>query len=157
LTAGLKLSARYDVLGLLGAGASADVYRVRDLASGEERALKVLRDPGDAAGALAFRREFLLLLRLRHPSLVNVFEFETLPDGRPAFSAEIVEGEGLGTVFDRTKKRFEVFRTTKRDEPITVEAGFINAFGGLSVPGWPAGSLEADVFPQNRKEPALDA
>ncbi|MBM3855794.1 MAG: serine/threonine protein kinase, partial [Verrucomicrobia bacterium] len=98
MSAQVTLSARYDVLGLLGSGSSADVYRVRDLASGEERALKVLRDPGDAAAVLAFRREFLLLLRMRHPALVNVHEFEVLPDGRPAFSAEVVSGDSLGAL-----------------------------------------------------------
>jgi serine phosphatase RsbU (regulator of sigma subunit)/tetratricopeptide (TPR) repeat protein len=95
---GVRLSGRYEVVGLLGAGSQADVYRVRDLASGEVRALKALRNFADPAAVLAFRREFLLLNRLRHPAMVEVFEFETLADGRPAFTAEIIAGRGLGEV-----------------------------------------------------------
>ncbi len=95
---GEALSGRYQILSRLGQGASADVYRVRDAASGRELALKVMRQVPEAGEALAFRREFLLLTRLRHPGLVQVFDFEVLPDGRPCFSAEIVEGKSLGDV-----------------------------------------------------------
>jgi serine/threonine protein kinase len=62
----------YEVLGRLGTGGTADVFRARESATGRQLALKVLRPdtaakPGELA---AFVREAKTLQRLSHPGLV---------------------------------------------------------------------------------------
>lgn len=97
------LANRYMVLGTLGAGAMGEVCRVLDLTSGRELALKVLTLPEGQAvtrdGALLrFKQEFRLMTQVRHPRCCQVHEFGLLPDGRPYFTMELVEGQGLDEV-----------------------------------------------------------
>lgn len=91
----------YDVLTLLGAGASARVWRARRLADDRLLAVKVLpvRD-GDVTGAL---REAAVLSRVRHEHLVHLYDVLPLPgpDGRPAAVAlamQLAEGGSLAGV-----------------------------------------------------------
>ncbi len=90
---------RYQVLGALGEGAMGRVCRALDLATGREVAMKVLAlsatGPARQAALLRFKQEFRLMTRVRHPHCCAVHEFGVLPDGRPYFTMELVEGHGL--------------------------------------------------------------
>ena len=92
---GERIAGRYEVLGRLGEGSTAHVFRVRDALDGREIALKLLKRSPDGLEDEAFRREFSLMARLHHRALAKVFDFDILGDGRPYFTMEIVEGRSL--------------------------------------------------------------
>jgi len=82
---GETLAGRYKLIGLLGHGGMADVYRAWDSERSTEVAVKVLRE--DYAEEPEFIRRFTAeaqaLARLDHPNIVRFYSFEQ--DGRVAF------------------------------------------------------------------------
>jgi hypothetical protein len=74
LEMGTRLGDRYEVEGLLGAGAFADVYRARDRdVTDHVVALKILRAPaGDAQSVHTALRELQLIASVFHPSVVQL-------------------------------------------------------------------------------------
>lgn len=98
----------YDVLGRLGQGASAAVWRARRHADGLVVALKVLARPdGDVGAAL---REAGLLAAVRHPHVVRLYDVLPLPDpetGRPAavvLATQLAGGGSLAQVLARRRR-----------------------------------------------------
>jgi serine phosphatase RsbU (regulator of sigma subunit)/serine/threonine protein kinase/tetratricopeptide (TPR) repeat protein len=87
---------RYEILSLLGEGGMGQVYRVQDTVTGKECALKVLAQKilSDEA-LLQFKQEFWFMTRLRHPHIIQVYEYGVLPDGAPYLTMEIVPGQEL--------------------------------------------------------------
>src|SRR5262245_3393861 len=75
----LAIGDRYRVLAHLGRGGSADVYRVCEIAGGQELALKRLRrDLGPARLpelTKHLEREFYALAQLRHPRVIEVYDY----------------------------------------------------------------------------------
>ncbi len=93
-----QLTNRYRILSLLGQGGMGSVFLAEDASSGDRVALKTLslQSAGDPAEALVrFRQEFRAMARLRHPNIVEVYDFGQLDDGTPFFTMEVVEGCGL--------------------------------------------------------------
>jgi len=88
-----RLVGRFGVEARLGAGASAQVFRLRDRRSGALRALKVLGAP-TAARRARFEREMALLQSVRHPNVVGV-EGVVEVGGSPALVMEYVAGPSL--------------------------------------------------------------
>ncbi len=97
---------RFSVLGPLGVGGAGRVVLVEDrLRPGSRLALKELLDtrPEDTA---ALHREFATLATLRHPSLVEVFEFDVdAESGRSQFTMEHVDGEDIVATIRREGPR----------------------------------------------------
>jgi serine/threonine protein kinase len=94
----------YKVTEFLGEGGMGTVYRCEHVALGREYALKVLRSKvveRDPTSAQRFLREARTAARVRHPNIVDVFDYGTLPDGRPYFVMELLEGESLADRVDR--------------------------------------------------------
>ena len=94
----------YKVVEFLGEGGMGTVYRCEHVALGREYALKVLRAKvveRDPTSAQRFLREARTAARVRHPNIVDVFDYGTLPDGRPYFVMELLEGESLADRVDR--------------------------------------------------------
>ncbi len=92
----------YEILGLLGEGAQARVYRARDRVLGREVALKELRLAGDlppGAGA-RFLAEARHLARVDHPNVVRIHSVEEV-DGRIRIALERIEGRTLAEVVAR--------------------------------------------------------
>jgi len=87
---------RFRIVEALGHGGMADVYRVVDGDTREERALKVIRD--DFAGEPLFLGRFCLeaanTLLVDHPNVVRLEEIGVVDD-RPYFTLEVIEGETL--------------------------------------------------------------
>src|SRR5262249_11293994 len=77
----------YEILGLLGRGGQAVVYKARDKRLKRLVALKMLRtmDAGDSRTLERFRREAEALARLHHPNIVQIFEVGE-QDGTPFFA-----------------------------------------------------------------------
>lgn len=86
---------RFEVLAVLGRGASGTVYRAVDRTVAREVALKVLEAPLDAEAAaqrrLRFAREGEVAAALSHPAIVRVHTAGELPDGRAFLAYELVE------------------------------------------------------------------
>jgi serine/threonine protein kinase len=89
---------QYRVHEFLGEGGMGTVFEVEHVALSRRYALKVLRtkvierDPG---AAQKFLREARTAARVRHPNIVDVVDFGHLPDGRPYFVMELLEGQSL--------------------------------------------------------------
>jgi len=82
----------------LGEGGMGTVYRVEHTVLGRQYALKVLRPKvveRETTAAQRFVREARAAARVRHPHIVDVFDFGHFPDGRPYFVMELCEGESL--------------------------------------------------------------
>ena len=86
----------YKVVGELGRGAMGVVYKARQTALNRLVALKLVL-AGTAAGAdelFLFRREAEALGRLKHPHVVQVYDYGEY-DGQPFLAMEMVEGTTL--------------------------------------------------------------
>jgi|GEM_PF-3499582 len=89
------IAGRFEVLGLLGSGGAANVYRVRDRLVGEEVALKLLRKScRDPVGEERLLQELQMLRRLNHPTIVRPHDVG-MWDGRPWFTMELLHGRSL--------------------------------------------------------------
>lgn len=87
----------YRVEELCGRGGFATVYRVRHDVLGRTAALKLLH-PGLATSPsmlARFEREARTVARLGHPNTVEIYDFGKLPNGRPYFVMEWLEGHTL--------------------------------------------------------------
>ena len=75
LSEGTVLNDRYEVRRLIGAGGMSVVYEGRDIISGVDVALKVLKSDfsGDEAQIERFKREALNVSTLHHPNIVKVY------------------------------------------------------------------------------------
>jgi serine/threonine protein kinase len=88
----------YRLIERLGEGGMGTVFRVEHVVLGRHYALKVLRAQvveKAATAAQRFVREARAAARVRHPNIVDVFDFGYFPDGRPYFVMELCEGESL--------------------------------------------------------------
>jgi serine/threonine protein kinase/tetratricopeptide (TPR) repeat protein len=114
-----RFSNRYKIIQDLGAGGIGRVYKAYDLWNRKEIALKILTiGKQDLLALERFKNEFLLLTQLRHPGVVEVFDFgytkssmsadhtneephfDLLPGEVPYFTMEFVEGKTLYQSFD---------------------------------------------------------
>ena len=133
-----KLAKRYNPVRSLGEGAMGIVWLVDDLVERRQVALKAI---GRARGgedrvrtALAFKQEFRLMTRLRHPNCCGVYDYGVLEDGAPFFTMEVVPGHGLDELLPLDP-------ATLRD----VLAQLLRALGHVHD----LGLVHGDVKPQN--------
>lgn len=89
-----SLQARYRPLGVLGRGAMGAVYAAVDQRLGRRVAVKVLLRPPGESELLRFRREAQGLAGLRHPHVMEVYDFGVAPEG-PYLVTEFLEGASL--------------------------------------------------------------
>ena len=109
-TTGATLCGRYRLEAAVARGASAAVFRATDLELGEVVAIKVLLPDGvfatpEARGAqLGFREEAVSAMRLGHPAILRVFNYER--EGDCEFLVmEYVAGETLSELAKRRPER----------------------------------------------------
>jgi Nif-specific regulatory protein len=94
----LVVNQRYRMVRPLGEGGMGAVHLAHDTSMGDrEVALKILRpDALDPLSIDRFKDEFRSLARLRHPNLVEVYDFGVVEDsGRHFLSLEYIEGRDL--------------------------------------------------------------
>jgi serine/threonine protein kinase len=95
---------RYEVIGLLGRGGTAEVFEAVDRLLGRRVAVKVLREgvTPDPQATARFRREARAAASLSHPNIVTVHDVGMDGD-RPYIVMELVHGEPLSALLDREK------------------------------------------------------
>ena len=97
LEPGMIIRGKYNILGWIGAGGMATVYRARHRLLNEMRAVKVVspKFAGDEDFLKRFRQEAAVARRLRHENAVWVEDLDEIEDGRPFIAMELLEGEDL--------------------------------------------------------------
>ncbi len=99
----------YDLLEELGHGGMGAVFRVKDLNTGQEVALKILPPELSLNPALLqrFRREVMTLRQLHHPGIVRILDVGS--EGRTNyFAMEYVSGGSLERLLDRQGGRLDI-------------------------------------------------
>ena len=104
---GDELAGRYLVIRKIARGTNGTIYEVQDReqTGGEDRyALKILHAERakDEESEERFRREAMVLFDLKHPAIVQVFNFGVLADGAKYLTMDLIEGETLREHLDRT-------------------------------------------------------
>jgi serine/threonine protein kinase len=130
----------YKVIEFLGEGGMGTVFRVDHAVLGRPYALKVLRSKvveRDPTAAEKFLREARTASRVRHPNIVDVFDFGHMPDGRPYFVMELLEGESLA---DRVSRG-----ALPPAEVVTIARQLATALAAAHE----RGVVHADVTPSN--------
>ena len=92
----------YELLDEVGAGGFGRVYRARDLGLERDVAIKVLHPSltADPAVMERFRREAQLAARLRHPSIVSIYDIMSRA-GLQWYTMELVPGSSLAQLVSR--------------------------------------------------------
>jgi serine/threonine protein kinase len=104
LQPGTILSGTYEIVRRIGAGGMGAVYEARHLRLQHRRvAIKVLLRElaGDAEAFARFRREAEIGARLGHPHIINVTDWDQLPDGSPFMVMDFLSGEDLASRLER--------------------------------------------------------
>ena len=96
---------RYRVLRRLGTGGMGTVYLAEHIHLGRLTAVKLLCPPlcvDDPGAEQRFRQEALIVAKVRHPSVAQVYDLDRLPDGRYLLAMEYVAGETVAQVLERS-------------------------------------------------------
>lgn len=99
---------KYQLVRMLGEGGMGAIWLAHNLPLDADVAIKVMRADAsspDAAGRLL--TEARAAARLRHPSIVRIFDLGRTDRGEPFIVMEVLEGESLGSVLDRKLKLAE--------------------------------------------------
>jgi tetratricopeptide (TPR) repeat protein len=91
---GERIADRFEIERVAGAGGMGTVYLARDLATGDEVAVKVLRGAG-GRGVERFEREAMVLAALDHPRIVRYVAHGVPEAGVMFLAMEWLEGEDL--------------------------------------------------------------
>ena len=88
------------------------IYRATDTVFGRTVAVKALQEQyGNAAGAVRIANEARIVGRLQHPAVPAVYDFGTLPDGRPFLALNLVTGRTLdGLLAERSDPAHDLDR-----------------------------------------------
>ena len=97
----MKSIGKYEIIELVGSGATADVYRARDLTLEREVALKVLKPSlvADGAAYQRFMQEARLAARLFHPQIATVLEMGEA-EGRYFIAMRYIDGKSLDRILE---------------------------------------------------------
>jgi serine/threonine protein kinase len=97
------VNGRYQVVRQLGEGGMSVVYEVRHVKLKRQFALKRLLPmlAGNEEALVRFEREAELLASLHHPNVVEITDWDYLPDGTPFFILEFLHGAHIRVRIDR--------------------------------------------------------
>lgn len=101
---GTLAAGRYRILKLLGEGGMGQVYLAEHVAIEKRVALKILRAELAGKGEIVtrFQQEAISASRIKHPNVLDVFDFGQLENGRFFLAMEFLEGNDLA---DELSKR----------------------------------------------------
>ena len=130
---------RYELLGVLGSGGMAVVYRAHDRELDEAVALKLLKaDKDDEESLTRFRHELRICRRLQHHAIVQTFEFGVW-EGRRFLTMELLDGVDLNALLQQRGQKLEVLEAVEL---------VIQAAEGLHA-AHRAGVIHRDIKPHN--------
>lgn len=96
------ITGRFELVRHRGEGGMGVVWEAIEIASGEPRAIKLVRpDTTDSSAHLRFVREAEVLRGVAHPNVVKIFEIARDDDGAPAIVMELLRGESLAARIER--------------------------------------------------------
>jgi eukaryotic-like serine/threonine-protein kinase len=100
------LGGRYELGTELGSGTMGVVHRARDMHTGKDVAIKILRRfaAGKGQAVARFRREAQLAASLEHGNIVRILDHAELEDGRSYIATELVTGKSLRAVLAADKQ-----------------------------------------------------
>ncbi|MEO8800199.1 MAG: protein kinase, partial [Polyangiaceae bacterium] len=104
---GQVLGGTYRILRIVGEGGMGKVYEAQHLRIGHRKvAVKVLHPEysRDRDVVSRFQKEAESASSITHPNVIQVFDVDVTPDGRPYLVGEFLEGEELGDHLDRLGK-----------------------------------------------------
>jgi hypothetical protein len=139
LGVGSVVAEAYEITGMLGKGGMGAVWGARHLRlPGKRVAIKVLLAGTDDAQALArFKREAEVASRIGHAGIVEVLDFNQLPDGTPYQVLEYLAGESLGA------------RLGRGAVPLATALDFARQIGSALAAAHRAGVVHRDLKPEN--------
>lgn len=136
---GIVILERYKVIEMLGRGGMGSVYKVENLETGLNYALKFLhKQHTNEATWRRFDIEAKTSNKLHHPNLIKVHEWGLLPDGQPFFIMDLVQGESLADIL-KTKGRLSVSQAVK----LFIQVGFALSYAHAN------GVIHRDIKPSN--------
>ncbi|HEX4351928.1 MAG TPA: serine/threonine-protein kinase, partial [Polyangiales bacterium] len=97
---GTVVGGRYRLEGSLGSGGMARVFRVYDPVSDRTLALKMLSSAPDRRQIALFEREYYTLASLRHPNIVEVYDYAS-HEGRPYYTMKLLHGGDVSSLAPR--------------------------------------------------------
>lgn len=103
----------------LASGGGGTVYEAQHRLLGRKAAVKILRRELAASPQMVarFLREALAVNMIKHPNIVDIYEFGELPDGRPFYVMELLEGTDLRTLLSE-RGRFSPAEVLEILEPV---------------------------------------
>jgi len=103
----------------LASGGGGTVYEASHRILGRRAAVKVLRRQLAASPQMVARfvQEARAVNMIKHPSIVDIFEFDDLPDGRPFYVMELLDGIDLRTILNE-RGRFPPGEVLEILEPV---------------------------------------
>ncbi|MBM7115229.1 serine/threonine-protein kinase [Archangium primigenium] len=137
---GSVLRDTYEIVSLLGKGGMGAVFLARHLRlKGKQVAIKVLLNSASLNPELyaRFQREAEIASQLGHPNIVEVIDFDTLPDGTPFLVMEYLRGESL-------EQRLE-----RGPLPLAETLGLTRQVGSALQAAHRAGIIHRDLKPAN--------
>ncbi len=142
LGVGSVVAEAYEITGMLGKGGMGAVWGARHLRlPGKRVAIKVLLGgPGgdvDAQALARFKREAEVASRIGHAGIVEVLDFNHLPDGTPYQVLEYLAGESLGA------------RLGRGALPVATTLDFARQIGSALAAAHRAGVVHRDLKPEN--------
>lgn len=98
-----RIEGKYEILAKLREGGMGAIYKVRHRLLDEVRIVKVLRPQfeGDRDLEVRFAREARAAIRLRHPNVVQIFDFSVDDDGVGFIVMEYIRGADFQLLIDR--------------------------------------------------------
>ena len=133
----------YTITRLLGRGGMAEVYEGFDADLDRPVAIKVILPAvgGEPGFEERFRREARLVASLRHPHIVQVFDFAVV-DGKPFMVMEYLKGNTL-------KDRLAELRSRGETMPLAEIARILDALAGALDYAHGRGAIHRDIKPAN--------
>lgn len=130
---------RYKVISLLGEGGMAIVYKIHDLITDKDAALKIMRPETavDKTNLSRFEREARAAASLNHPNIVKVYNLGTYKD-LPYMVNELITGQTLKQILE-IRGKFSVIESLDIMEQLCQAAYYAHQHG----------VIHRDIKPQN--------